>query len=298
MKSVKVITRITGGIGNQLFCYAFARALSLRNRCELVIDDTSGFLYDKKFKRTYQLHRFNVHGRRASRFENFTILPRGYRFVVRFCCKYVSYPLHFSYVQQQSRDYDSNLKNLVINKTVYLEGYWQSERYFLDFESIIRKDLAIKPPTDSINEKCYDQITSQNSVAIHLRFFEKPNENQGSNNAPGSYYSRAIEKMEGLLSNPHYFVFSDDPNAASNLLSLGHDRVTYISHNDLESTAYADLWLMASCKHFIIANSTFSWWGAWLSENDKKIVIAPDLIISNGSGWGFKGLIPDNWIKM
>jgi len=119
------------------------------------------------------------------------------------------------------------------------------------------------------------------------------------NNAPGDYYARAVARMETLVPNAHYFVFSDQPVAARDRIPLPGDRVTLVAHNQGDENAYADLWLMTQCQHFIIANSTFSWWGAWLAEHAGKQVIAPGFEMQQGKmSWGFEGLLPEEWIKL
>jgi len=142
------------------------------------------------------------------------------------------------------------------------------------------------------------QIMSNLSIAIHVRFFDAPDDN-GTNNTPHAYYSRAVKQMRILVPGAHYYVFSDRPEAAQTCIPLPDDRVTYVSHNNGDENAYADLWLMSLCDNFIIANSTFSWWGAWLAQNKNKIIIAPGFEKRTGaSSWGFDGLIPQNWIKL
>ena len=105
--------------------------------------------------------------------------------------------------------------------------------------------------------------------------------------------------MERLAPAAHYFIFSDQLEAARARIPLPDARVTLVAHNRGDELAYADLWLMTQCQHFIIANSTFSWWGAWLSERGGKKVIAPSTSFQHGKmAWGFDGLLPDDWIKL
>jgi hypothetical protein len=293
----KIIPRIHGGMGNQLFCYAAARRLALVNDAELVIDDKSGFLRDHCYQRDYQLDNFRIPCRKATASELLKPFPRVRRYLKRAANRRRSFHER-TYIQQEGFDFDVRLLEFKPRGTVYLEGYWQSEDYFKDVESTIRQDLQIIPPTDPINVDMAASIRERVSVAVHVRFFDAPGE--GVNNAPADYYSRAVAKMENLASTGHYFVFSDQPDAARVLLPLPNDRVTSVSHNRGDANAYADLWLMTQSRHFIIANSTFSWWGAWLAEQaDGKIVIAPGFEMREGKmWWGFDRLLPERWIKV
>jgi hypothetical protein len=294
----KVIPRIHGGMGNQLFCYAAARRLALVNDAELVIDDKSGFARDHRYQRYYQLDNFHIPCRKATASELLKPFPRVRRYLKRAVNRRRSFHER-TYVQQEGFDFDSRLLDFKPRGNVYLEGYWQSEDYFKDVESTIREELQIVPPTDPINLNMAARIRERVSVAVHVRFFDAPG-NEGVNNAPADYYSRAVARMETLASTGHYFVFSDQPDAARVLLPLPDDRVTSVSHNRGDANAYADLWLMTQSRHFIIANSTFSWWGAWLADQvHGKIVIAPGFEMREGKmWWGFDGLLPEHWIKV
>jgi hypothetical protein len=199
---------------------------------------------------------------------------------------------------QDRIDFDPRLLQFKPRGTVYLEGYWQSEDYFKDMEAIIRQDLKIKPPSDPINLAAVGHIRSSLAVAMHVRFFDEPHAPE-INNAPSDYYIRAVEAMENLRPNAHYFIFSDQPEAARARIPLPDERITLMAHNYGDENAYADLWLLTQCNHFIIANSTFSWWGAWLAEQADKIVIAPGFEKRTGTmWWGFRGLLPDRWLKL
>lgn len=293
----KIICRVFGGLGNQLFCYASARRLALTNNAELVVDDVSGFAYDDIYHRHYQLDHFNITCGKATATERLEPFSRVRRYLKR---KW-NQPLTFSqrtYLMQEGIDYDPRMLNFKPQGTVYLEGYWQSEDYFKDVADTLRQELKIKPPTDATNLAMAAQIRSCKAVAVHVRFFDNPHAS-GINNAPGDYYSRAVETMERLVPDAHYFIFSDQPDAARARIPLPDVRVTLVKHNQGDEHAYADLWLMTLCQHFIIANSTFSWWGAWLATQPAKQVIAPGFEMRQGKmWWGFKGLLPQEWITL
>jgi hypothetical protein len=297
MNHKAVVVRIQGGIGNQLFAYAAARRLALINRVELVLDDNSGFKRDFSYERNYQLGHFQLQCRKATFVERLEPFSRIRRKLLLTLNQRRLFKMR-SYIKQEIIDFDSRLLDVKIQESIYLEGYWQSEGYFKDVEDVIRDDLSIVPPVDSQNLLVAKRIRSELSVGVHVRFFDSPKQ-QGINNVPFDYYERAVAKIESSLPGAHYYIFSDQPGAARECVPLPDERVTLVSHNLGDQNAYADLWLMTLCDHFIIANSTFSWWGAWLGGGADKVVIAPGFELREGvAWWGFEGLIPEKWIKM
>jgi hypothetical protein len=200
-------------------------------------------------------------------------------------------------LEQAGLDFDDRLLTLKVSGTLYLDGYWQSEGYFKDVEQTIRNDLRLIPPTDTMNKRMAEEIRSNAAVALHVRWFDTPGGAQ-VHNLTADYYQRAITLMEGQIKSPRYYLFSDNPEAVRAKLVLPEDRVTCVFHNQGDEKAYADLWLMTHCRHFITANSTFSWWGAWLSGGAEKIVVTPDVTLDGKTAWGFSGLIPDEWLKI
>lgn len=297
MSRKRVICRIKGGIGNQLFCYSAARRLAVKNDAELVIDNIFGFRYDHNYERKYSLDHFSINLRLASKGEQLKPFSRIRCAII----KRLSLKRELNkrkYIEQIRNDFDSRLLNLKINGTIYLEGYWQSELYFKDIEDTIRNDLRIIPPSDILNQEIALQIQKCNAICIHVRWFDSPQNQFLGNNIGKDYYQKAVVYITERLKDYHFFVFSDYPKDTNAFLDLPSDRTTFINHNHGDKNAYADLWLMTLCKHFIIANSTFSWWGAWLSDSKDKIVIAPTDKKNGIGAWGFIGLIPDDWIKI
>ncbi|MEM7063175.1 MAG: alpha-1,2-fucosyltransferase [Cyanobacteria bacterium P01_B01_bin.77] len=301
MKSVlwsntpKVIPRIFGGIGNQLFIYAAARRLALVNNAELVLDNVSGFVHDYNYQRHYQLDHFHIPCRKTTAAERMEPFSRMRRYVKRHLNRYRSFEQSF-YIQQQGRDFEPRLLQVKPQGTVYLEGYWQSEKYFKDVENIIRQELKIQSPTDDANLSMAVRIRTHIAVAVHVRFFD-----DGISNASRDYYKRAINRMEQIVPDAHYFLFSDRPKVARELIALPERRITSVEHNQGDEMAYADLWLMTLCQHFIIANSTFSWWGAWLSDQNGKQVVAPGFKLNDPrgtTGWNFSGQLPTCWYQV
>jgi hypothetical protein len=292
----KIIVRIKGGLGNQLFSFAAARRMALVNGAELVIDDVSGFVRDDAYKRHFQLDHFNINCRKATANERMEPFSRVRRFLKRARNKSCSFGQR-TYIQQEIVDFDPRILHIKPRETLHLEGYWQSQDYFMDVEKMIRSDLEINPPADIMNLSMGSKIRNSLAVAVHVRFFDAPNE-LGGHNAPSDYYSRAVAQMEALVPGAHYFLFSDRADVARACIPLPEERITCVSHNQGDINAYADLWLMSQCRHFIIANSTFSWWGAWLACAPDKIVMSPDMDLTGKAAWGFKGLLPNEWVKL
>lgn len=297
LRMSRVIARLFGGLGNQLFIYAAARRLALVNNAELVLDTVSGFTHDKVYGRHYQLDNFNVMCLKATRRDQLEPFGRLRRKFLR----QLNLRKPFNrrgYLLQENIDFDQRLLEFKPRGTVYLEGYWQSERYFRDVADIIRQDLTFKPPNDDTNHALAELIRRSLSVAVHVRFFDEPLLSS-INNVSSDYYTRAVIEIERRVPGAHYYIFSDQPGAARARIPISDERITLVTNNQGDDAAYADLWLMTQCKHFIIANSTFSWWGAWLASYQNKFVIAPGFEKRNGaSWWGFEGLLPDKWIKL
>lgn len=294
-----VIARIKGGLGNQLFCYAAARRLALKNDAELVIDDVTGFVRDRRYCRHYALDHFEIPVRKATPSERLEPFERYRRGAMKWFSRRRPFDTR-CYLEQEGHDFDGRLLTLRVAGKTYMDGLWQSEQYFKDVEHVIRQDLRIIPPTDARNLQTAEEIHKGHAVALHVRWFDPPG--TGSvNNAPIEYYRRAIDMMEERTQAPRYFIFSDDPEAAAAYLTLPEDRMFFVSHNRGDENAYADLWLMTLCRNFIIGNSTFSWWGAWLGEGSKeRFVICPDTELAGATetAWNFRGQIPGNWRKI
>ncbi len=290
---MKIVTcRVYGGLGNQLFCYAAARALSVRNGAKLQIDHISGFINDVEYKRSYRLDNFNIPCEKIT-----TPYSRYKLHILKLISRYFKLGGKH-YIEQVNIDYDPNIIQLKVKRNLYIEGYWQSEKYFKDAEDIIRSDLNFIIPDEVVNLSLVSKIRSVNSVSVHIRFFDSLTSDK-TNNISEEYYLKAVETIENKIQSAHYFIFSNDLTAAKNMRVWEGKKVTFMSGSDYKSEDYIDMWLMSQSRNFIIANSTFSWWAAWLSEHQEKIIIAPKEEIRYGvMWWGFEGLIPDEWIKL
>jgi hypothetical protein len=291
-----VVSKIFGGLGNQLFCYAAARSLAIKTGSKLYLDLYSGFRKDF-YRRTPAIQLFNVQYAPASRLFQFQY-PGGVKVsgALRFLSKQSDVVHRHYYFERDFSRYDEGLLNLSARPFVYLDGYWQCERYFADVAEVIRKEFTFHADHDAENCEWAARIGEVNAVALHARRLHGvPNKKNaqpkaGIRSLDLQYYLSAMQEISREVNNPHFFCFSDYPEWFKENLRTDFP-VTFVTHNQYGADrTHEDFWLMSQCKHFIISNSTFSWWAAWLSTFPSKIVVAPDL-----SFWECKDVIPPTW---
>lgn len=303
--SRKVIVRLKGGLGNQLFCYAAARRLAWVNNAELVLDAVTGFKYDHQYQRTYALGGFRIPARLATSSEQMEPLGRLRRLIARKLSEHK--PLaHRRYIQQVGVDFDPGIVTLRLQEgTTYFDAFGQSEWYFADIRELLMQDFVMSAPVDHTNFEIAKQIEASPSVALHMRWFDAGDAAHSSNMSL-AYYAQAIPKLLTRIGRAHFFIFSDKPEQAAALLAplMQGQSCTVVRHNvGSGGNAEADFWLMRQCRHFIIGNSTFGWWAAWLGEHshDGAQVFAPARNVDperSVTAWGFPGLLPDRWIVL
>ena len=280
-----IIVSINGGLGNQLFQYAFGKHLEhLHN--EEVLFDLSAF--DDPKHRPLALGHFNTTIKKAnqnklpfSKRKKFKNLKFGKSYLNRFF-----YPCQI--IEQDQFDFNplylSNIQN------AYYWGYWQSEQYFVGVKDNIRRELVFKEDFSPSDEHFRNKIAQNNSVSLHVR----RGDYVGHSTHPTcelSYYQNAIETIASTTNNPCFFIFSDDISWCKEHLSITHSH-SFISTGE----DWRDLRLMTLCNHNIIANSSFSWWGAYLGTYEKKIVISPKRWFSDEEKYNTKDLRPINWL--
>ena len=185
-----------------------------------------------------------------------------------------------------------------IGDTVYLDGYWQNEKYFKKIEDVIRKEFVARDVMGDEDKAVAQSITNAKSISVHIRrsdYVTNPKTNAVHGTCGIDYYLHATKLIATKIPNPHFFVFSDDHEWVKNNITFAHP-TTYVAHNGADKN-YQDLRLMSMCRHNIIANSSFSWWSAWLNTNPKKIVIAPQRWINDPTR-DTSDLIPKTWIRI
>lgn len=284
-----IITRLIGGLGNQMFQYALARKLALLNNSPFQLDIFSFETY--KFHR-YILKYFNVIENLATEKEIADVKKQG---LSRLLEKIKPY-YRQSIVVEKYPTFDQNI--LKINGNAYLDGYWQCEKYFNDIRDILLKEFTVKNGLSASALKIGEEINKTESVSLHIRHGDYLSAKFSDFYEPASieYYHRAIKKITQKIKNPIFFIFSDTIEWAKKNLKINYPTI-FVSNPAIKD--YEELILMSQCKHNIIANSTFSWWGAWLNQNPNKIIIAPAKWFKiKNKRYDDKKIYPSQWIKI
>ena len=298
-----VAARLCGGLGNQLFQYATARSLAQRHGARLVLDATTFTLPQQR--RKFALAPYAIDA--AVVFDGYAYPPaapvaslprpallreRPGGLVERIVCRLgrgrvegaittvvgslralVGPPPILRVFGEKSFDYDPAFVRL--DAQTYLDGYWQSHRYFADVGDVIRRELTLVHEPNDANRGWLARMAAGNSVCVHVRrgdyLMVDHFDQHGICSA--DYYARAMRLIAERVKNPQFFVFSDDLEWCHRHISGLN--VWFVDANSGDA-AQDELKLMASCRHHIIANSSLSWWGAWLAQHDGQIVIGPD----------------------
>lgn len=283
-----IIVEINGGLGNQLFQYASAKSLALHCRTTLKLE-TRFFTAANK---SHDLHYFHIDDQAAGEDE---VLQFEKRNLLRKITDRLK-PNHTRRIYRES-DYTYDKNFFKASCHVYLKGLRQSEKYFLPYEQEIRKLLQIKPQYIQHLYGIKEEITSCNSVSIHIRrgdyLTKVALEVLGLQ--PLEYYETAIQQIAARVENPVFYIFSDDIDWAQKNLSTNyahHYASGLLSRNTIE-----DFYLMTQCRHHILANSTFSWWAAWLNDYKEKVVIAPKKWF-NEAKFDTTDLVPASWTRI
>lgn len=277
-----ITIQLLGGLGNQMFQYAAAKSLAEKNKTKVRLDLT---WFDQQFDsgttpRTYELDCF-VLDKKIIRYE-----PSHLDFFKNM--------LVYSYKEPHFQ-YDPKFYNLP--KQTTLKGYFQSEKYFSDIRAILLEDFFWAKKPSGKNSLVLKEIqNTPNCVSVHVRrgdYVSNENAAKFHGLTGVEYYQAAVKTIAKSVNKIKLYIFSDEPEWCKKNLKFQHDTV-YVSHN---SEGSEDMRLMKACRHNIIANSSFSWWGAWLNENPEKIVIAPKTWFSHGET-NTNDVIPESWLKI
>ena len=279
-----VIVRLSGGLGNQLFQYAIAKTIAQKSGTEIGLNVSD---FTRSHARVFQLDNFLIN----AKINNSS--PGLFR---KFLNTFTPYHKK-AYIKERHSGFDPEI--LLVTPPVFLEGYWQNEKYFKEIRPSLLKEIQLRAPMNPAALHIAEAITSTpTSVSVHIR--------RGDYMAPGNkehydvctpdYYARAMRAISARIVSPHFFVFSDDIEwVKKNILFSHTSPATFVSEPGIAD--YEELMLMSMCRHNIIANSTFSWWGAWLNAHADKIIIAPEKWLYSDR-YDTRDIVPATWWKM
>lgn len=289
-----IISRITSGLGNQLFQYAAGRHLALKNQTALYLD------------LSYYLYEYDDDTVRPFKLGNFSI---PYRLLQKSPLEYVSkatkllpkrsLPPIFRFLKEKQFHFDDRVLQARAN-CITLDGFWQSEAYFRDSADTIRQELTLNSVPSPEFEHYRQMITTTpTAVSIHVRrgdYVNHPEFSKTFGFVGLDYYKQALNELNKRHPGARLYVFSDDHEWVHQNLALPED--TVFVQNTGTNADVADLVLMSHCQHHIIANSSFSWWGAWLNPNPDKLVITPRQWYKQQPTWNTKDLLPSSWLAL
>ena len=290
-----IIVHLIGGLGNQMFQYALGRSLAYKNNTELKLDVID---LNKKVKqgtqRHYALNVFKIQ-------ENFVDekevkeLKGGRDGIFFGVMQKIGFFKKNNYIIEPK--FSFNPEVLKVGKNAYLQGYWQSEKYFKDIRDVICQEFTLKDEYSIEDNEIVKEIKNYNTVSLHIRrgdYIADAKINKFHGCCSLGYYNRAVEYIAKKVKNPVFYIFSDDIEWVKENLKINFP-TKYVSDGILKD--YEELILMSYCKHNIIANSSFSWWGAWLNDNPEKIVITPNQWFADKS-IDTSDVIPENWKRL
>lgn len=297
-KDNRVVVRLTGGLANQMFQYAAARRIAIHNNALLQVDLS---WFDQKGNwtpRKYELGIFKLPIAYATQKEvkNLVSFRQNpfFRHLPLFLKSWI-FNTNQSHIIEKDFVFDPDI--LSVKGNIYLDGFWQSYKYFEDVDDTIRSDFYFENDVDSTNRQAAGMITACESVSLHIRrgdYVTLASARACHGLCSLQYYKKAAAIIKDRLNNPVFFVFSDDIPWAKDHLNLDMATV-FIDHNG--STPHMDMYLMSLCQHHIIANSSFSWWGAWLGKNIEKTVIGPIKWFEHNK-FNTQDLMPKEWIRI
>ncbi len=295
-----IVVNVIGGLGNQMFQYAFAYSVSqkLKQPFRLDVTDFETYWHPQNSSscwHPYQLNIFQI----KNELPPHTIKLKEKNLLNKAIMKLKTIKRKFlteGYYQEPHYHFDENVFN--IQKDAYFVGYWQSECYFEGYRDELLKQFMLKVLIHVKTQEYKKAILSRNAVSLHIRrgdYVSDANTNNFHGICSLEYYQKAVKYMNQISTEVCFYIFSDDLDWAKDNLNFVDNKI--FVELDENVPDYEEMYLMSCCKHNIIANSSFSWWGAWLNQNIDKKVIAPKQWFPDSS-IDTKDLIPKTWIRL
>jgi len=285
-----IIVKLSGGLGNQMFQYALGKSVSIKTEQELKFDIS--FYSEQKFRKLELVNfigQINIAGKEEI---GKTLFPKNIFLKTASCLFKQAWKLSKNYIKEK-KSFNFQEDIFLKKESCFFDGYWQNPKYFDDIREVLTKEMSIKNDSlDDYSKEVLDNMEKTNAVSIHIRAGDYLNIPEVRDICSRDYYLKAISMIKEKVINPTFFVFCEDENYSSQILPTN---LEYIFVNTNVEKPYMDLFLMTKCKHNIIANSSFSWWGGWLNKNSEKLVICPRI-------WHNKykeaDIIPVAWTKI
>lgn len=292
--------KFQGGLGNQMFQYAFMKTLERLLNEKMYIDLTEYKM--SKCHNGFELFNvFQLKDENLNINSEYSVLKKFIlklkRSLNKRCKKFFKNGIKIEEDTNKILNFENIKKETKKHSDIEFIGYWQSEEYFIHIKDEILEIFTFKNKLDKENEDILEKIKNSNSVSLHIRRGDYLKYSDIYVIQDKNYYVSSIEKIKEKIENPTFFIFSDDIDwCKNNLVDILGENYYFVDNNKDEKS-YIDMQLMSNCKHNIIANSSFSWWGAWLNRNEDKMVIAPKKWYKEGFHVSTKHLIPKKWIK-
>jgi hypothetical protein len=289
----KIIVRLKGGLGNQLFQYATTRALAINHSAKLIIDNYTGFVNDLEYRRKFSLNKFKIQSYIANPMQRFPFL------IYRLIGNSKNFHEKFFGINFFNDNFNVKYLSQIVNKPMmglnFLDGYWQSYKYFENYKSILHQELSPPQPSKVFLKKIGKEMSETDSIALGIRLFEESKNAitalKNNTTKDALQINKIIELIKLKKTNYKFYVFCSHDSPFLKKLTLPENTVIILPENGFECPI-DNLWLLSRCKNHIFTSSTFYWWGAWLSQFNyisyDQIIFAEDNFINCDT-------IPKNW---